>query len=225
MRRVYRSFGNVAHMARPQTVPDDELFDRLAEVFRVAGFEGASLGALADGARLRRASLYHRFPAGKVQMAEAVMGRVGDRFARALEPMVNDPDVAVGIAESARRISGIYAGGELPCVLDTLTLSGAPEGIRASAAEITARWIDAMATAAERGGADPAAARLAAEDAFIRIEGSLVLARLRGDPTAFRRAMAELPRMLLAPRQGDQTPGSASGSRKPPASARSAASR
>jgi TetR/AcrR family transcriptional regulator, lmrAB and yxaGH operons repressor len=184
-------------MARPQTVPDDELFDRLAQVFRVAGFEGASLAALADGARLRRASLYHRFPEGKVQMAEAVMGRVSDRFTRALEPMVSDPDVAAGVAESARRISEIYADGLLPCVLDTLTLSGAPDGIRASAARITTAWIDAMATAAGRGGAAEPAARLAAEEAFIRIEGSLVLARLQGDPSAFRRAMAELPRMLL----------------------------
>jgi TetR/AcrR family transcriptional regulator, lmrAB and yxaGH operons repressor len=189
-------------MARPQTVPDDELFDRLSEVFRVSGFEGASLGALAEGAALQRASLYHRFPGGKAQMAEAVMGRVRGFFMRALEPMASDSDVAAGIAESARRISQIYDGGRLPCVLDTLTLSGAPEAIRVSAAEITAAWIDAMATAAQRGGAAAGAARLAAEDAFIRIEGSLVLARLRGDPTAFRRAMAELPQMLLGSGSG-----------------------
>jgi TetR/AcrR family transcriptional regulator, lmrAB and yxaGH operons repressor len=200
-------------MPRPQTVPDDELFDRLALVFRVAGFEGASLGALAEGAGLQRASLYHRFPGGKVQMAEAVMGRVKDLFTQALEPMRSDPDVAVGIAESARRISEIYADGDLPCVLDTLTLSGAPEGIRASAAEVTAGWIDAMAAAAERGGAAADEARLAAEDAFVRIEGSLVLARLHGDPTAFRRTLTGLPRMLSA----DQAPGSARGSRKPSA--------
>ena len=184
-------------MPRPQTVPDDELFDRLAQVFRVAGFDGASLGALAEGARLRRASLYHRFPEGKVQMAEAVMGWVRDHFARALEPMTSDPDLAAGIAESARRISEIYADGLLPCVLDTLTLSGAPDSIRASAADITTAWIDAMAAAARRGGAGATAAQRAAEDAFVRIEGSLVLARLRGDSTAFRRAIAELPRMLL----------------------------
>ena len=184
-------------MPRPQTVPDDELFDRLAQVFRVAGFEGASLGALADGARLQRASLYHRFPDGKVQMAQAVMDRVRGLFARALEPMTDAPDVTAGVVESGRRISEIYADGTLPCVLDTLTLSGAPDGVRASAAGITAAWIDAMAAAAGRGGASPAAARAAAEEAFVRIEGSLVLARLRGDPTAFRRAIAELPQMLL----------------------------
>ena len=178
-------------------MPDDELFDRLAEVFRVAGFEGASLGALAEGTRLQRASLYHRFPEGKVQMAEAVMGRVGERFAHALAPMADAPDVRAGVVESGRRISEIYADGTLPCVLDTLTLSGAPETVRAMAAETTRGWIDAMAAAAERGGASPESACAAAEEAFVRIEGSLVLARLRGDPSAFRRTITELPRMLL----------------------------
>jgi TetR/AcrR family transcriptional regulator, lmrAB and yxaGH operons repressor len=208
-------------MPRPQTVPDDELFRRLAEVFRVAGFEGASLGALAEGAGLQRASLYHRFPGGKVQMAEAVMEWAKGVFTNALEPMTGDPDVAAGVAESARRLSAIYADGLLPCVLDTLSLGGTPESIRAIAGELSGGWIDAMAAAAERAGTPAADARLAAEEAFVRIEGSLVLARLRDDPTAFRRAMAELPRMLLA----GQDPGSASGSRNPPASARSAASR
>jgi AcrR family transcriptional regulator len=181
-------------------VPDDELFHRLAEVFRVAGFEGASLGALAEGAGLQRASLYHRFPGGKVQMAEAVMEWAKGVFTNALEPMTDDPDVTVGVVESARRLSAIYADGLLPCMLDTLSLSGAPGSIRAIAAELTAGWIDAMAAAAERGGATAADARLAAEEAFVRVEGSLVLARLRDDPTAFRRAIAELPQMLLGGR-------------------------
>ena len=184
-------------MPRPQSVSDDELFDRLIGVFRVAGFEGASLGALADGAGLRRASLYHRFPDGKAQMAEAVMKRVEERFAEALDPMTSDADVRAGLVESGRRISEIYANGTLPCVLDTLTLSGAPEGVRARAAAITTSWIDAMATAARRGGAGAEAARVAAEEAFVRIEGSLVLARQLGDPAAFRRAIAALPQMLL----------------------------
>ncbi|WP_232665608.1 TetR/AcrR family transcriptional regulator [Pseudonocardia sp. TRM90224] len=184
-------------MPRPQTVSDDELFDRLAEVFRVAGFEGASLGALAEGARLQRASLYHRFPEGKTQMAEAVMGRVRSHFEHAVEPMITGADVGAGIVESARRLSEIYAGGLLPCVLDTLTLSGAPESVRAMAADVTATWIGGMATAARRAGATEVDAQIAAEDAFARIEGGLVLARLRGETAAFRRAIDALPTMLM----------------------------
>ncbi|HEX4251546.1 MAG TPA: TetR/AcrR family transcriptional regulator, partial [Pseudonocardia sp.] len=91
-------------MPRPQSVQDDELLVRLAEVFRRTGFEGASLGALAEAAQLRRASLYHRFPDGKAQMAEVVLGRVEVLLGEVLEPMRDTPDVTEGVAETARRI-------------------------------------------------------------------------------------------------------------------------
>ena len=184
-------------MPRPPTIPDEELFDRLAAVFRTTGFEGASLGALADAAGLQRASLYHRFPEGKTQMAEAVMVRARAIFTDAVAPMGSDPDLLAGITETGRRLSAIYGDGTLPCALDTLTLSGAPESVRALAADVTSVWIDAMTGAAARGGMAPEPARHAAEDAFARIEGGLVLARLRVDPAPFRRAIAELPRLLL----------------------------
>ena len=185
-------------MPRPQTVHDEQLLMRLAEVFRVAGFEGASLGALAEASQLRRASLYHRFPDGKAQMAEAVLEHVQTLFVEALEPMRSEPDVVEGIVVSAARIGEIYGGGLLPCVLDTLTLSGAPESVRAIATRLAALWVDAMAAAAVRAGRPPESARAAAQDAFVRIEGGLVFARIFGDPSAFRRTLDQLPSILAA---------------------------
>ena len=184
-------------MPRPQSVQDDELLVRLAEVFRRTGFEGASLGALAEAAQLRRASLYHRFPDGKTQMAEAVLDRVEVLLGEVLEPMRAAPDVAEGVAETARRIGQFYGGGLLPCVLDTLTLAGTPDSVRARAASVATTWIDAMAAAAVRAGCPPDEARTRAEDAFARFEGGLVFSRLFGESTAFRRAAAELPDQLL----------------------------
>ena len=188
-------------MARPPSVPDDELYDRLAGVFRIAGYEGASLGALAEAARLRRASLYHRFPNGKAQMAEAVLDRVGRLFDWLLEPMRTDPDAHAGISEAAARISEFYGGGVLSCVLDTLPLSGAPDSVRARAAGVAEVWISAMADLARREGRPAPEARTSAEDAFARIEGGLVYGRLYGERGPFQRALAELPAMLL----GNQT--------------------
>jgi AcrR family transcriptional regulator len=197
---LYRSFGNLGGMPRPPSVPDDELYDRLAEVFRVAGFEGASLGELAQAAQLRRASLYHRFPGGKAQMAEAVVARVTQRFSWAIQPMSEEPDVATGIARTAERIGELYGGGGLPCVLNTLSLGGTPDAVRDKAAAVARLWVDAMAAAAERAGRPPAEARVAAEDAFVRIEGGLIFSRLFEDASAFERALAELPGVLLPPR-------------------------
>lgn len=184
-------------MPRPPSVQDDELFDRLVTVFRTSGFEGASLGDLAAATNLRRASLYHRFPDGKAEMAEAVLTRLLSQFEQVLEPMRSAPDVAAGIAESARHINEFYAAGRLPCVLDTLSLAGAPERVRAKAGELAKAWSDAMAAAARRGGCTRAVAQRRARDALVRFEGALVVARVLGDTSAFTEAVRELPRLLL----------------------------
>ncbi len=53
-------------------VTEEELLDRLTSVFRTHGFEGASLSLISKATGLQRASLYHRFPGGKEEMAKAV---------------------------------------------------------------------------------------------------------------------------------------------------------
>ncbi|CCH32071.1 TetR/AcrR family transcriptional regulator [Actinosynnema sp. NPDC047251] len=184
-------------MARPPSVRDDDLSDRLAEVFRTAGYEGASLGALSEAAGLRRASLYHRFPDGKAQMAEAVLERVERLFVEALAPLRDDPDPRAGITRSARLIGGLYGGGLLSCVMDSMTLGGVPEAVRRRAAGVAELWIGAMADAARRGGRSGEDARTAAEDAFALMEGGLVHGRLFGDSGPFRRALTRLPDLLL----------------------------
>jgi len=59
-------------MARRATIEDDDLICKLTDVFRNVGYDGASLAVLADATGLKKASLYHRFPGGKEQMAEEV---------------------------------------------------------------------------------------------------------------------------------------------------------
>nr|AFV52128.1 TetR-like transcriptional regulator [Streptoalloteichus sp. ATCC 53650] len=184
-------------MARPPSVHDDELYDRLAEVFRTAGYEGASLNALAESAGLKRASLYHRFPDGKAQMAEAVLERVHRLFDGLLKPMRTDTDARAGVTRSAELISEFYGGGLLSCVLDTLPLSGAPERVRRRAGAVADVWISAMAEVARRAGRAEADARAVAEDAFAQVEGGLVYGRLFGDGGPFERALTRLPDLLL----------------------------
>jgi AcrR family transcriptional regulator len=186
-------------MARPPTVRDDDLYDRLAGVFRVAGYEGASLGALAEATGLQRASLYHRFPNGKVQMAEAVLEHVRRSFERLLEPMRTAQDPRTGIAESAARIGEFYGGGTLSCVMDTLPMSGAPDSVRSKAAEVADLWISTMADTAQRGGRPADEAHAAAQDAFVRVLGGLVYGRLFDIREPFQRALAQLPDLLLKP--------------------------
>ncbi|HEY2204317.1 MAG TPA: hypothetical protein VGH99_07570 [Pseudonocardia sp.] len=70
--------------------------------------------------------------------------------------------------------------------------------VRAAAAGVARRWIDAMAGAAERAGQSPERAAERAREAFARIEGGLGYSRLAGDTSVFERALAELPATLGA---------------------------
>jgi AcrR family transcriptional regulator len=185
-------------MGRAASVDDEAIYVRLAEVFRANGYAGASLSALSDAVGLRRASLYHRFPSGKPAMAAAVLDGVAVEFAQILQPLASEPDVARGVAEMARQIARFYADGRLACVLDTMTLAGAPDEIRAQAAGLARGWLQAMTDAAIRAGASETEAGARARAALVRIEGALVVSRVLDDPTIFEQVLAELPG-LLAP--------------------------
>ena len=184
-------------MARPPSINEADLLDLLVRAFREKGFDGTAIGDLSAVSGLQRASLYHRFPDGKEGMAGAVLAEVGARFLWILAPMREDQDVARGVDETARRLGDFYGAGALSCVLDTMTLAGAPDRVREQARSLAKTWIEAMAEASRRAGRRPDEAMRAARDAFLRVEGSLVLARVLGDTDAFAEAVALLPNLLV----------------------------
>lgn len=184
-------------MARPPSIGDADLLDLLLPVFREKGFDGTAIGDLSSASGLQRASLYHRFPNGKEEMAEAILTMVGERFLWILAPMREDEDVARGIAETARRLSDFYGAGALSCVLDTMTLAGTPQKVRDHARSLAQGQIDVMAEASQRAGREPAEAMRAAKEAFVRIEGALVLARALGDTDVFVQSVAMMPSILM----------------------------
>lgn len=178
----------------------DAVVHRLAEVFRDVGYHGASMTQLSAATGLGRASLYHRFPRGKTQMAQAAVEHVHRWFgASALAPLREGGPVAKRVRRMAGVLREFYANGRKSCLLDTMSLEpGAPEHQPAVRAAFDA-WLDAMAAAAREAGLPPAVARQRAEDAIIRIEGALVLARISGDTGPFERTLAELPATLTRP--------------------------
>lgn len=184
-------------MARPPSIDEAHLLDLLVSVFREKGFDGTAIGDLSAASGLQRASLYHRFPAGKEEIADAVLTKVGERFLWILEPMRTDSDIARGMGETARRLGDFYGAGTLSCVLDTMTLAGTPAKVRDHARALGKTWVDTMAEASQRAGRKPDDAVRAAKDVFLRVEGALVLARVLGDTDAFAEAVALLPSLLM----------------------------
>jgi TetR/AcrR family transcriptional regulator, lmrAB and yxaGH operons repressor len=183
----------------PQSkVTDQELYARLIQVFREYGFEGASLTRLSQATGLERASLYHRFPGGKEEMARAVQDHVAEVFHNnILAPLNEAGPLRQKVSEVGKRIRAFYEEGKQSCLLDTLSLAGGGKELQAGLAETYRSWIGAFAEAARQAGYSPAQARKRAEDAVIQIHGSLVMARVTGEKSAFRRVIDQLPNLLL----------------------------
>lgn len=195
----YRRFGNLDCMARPPLIDDDRLLELLTSVFRAKGYEGANIGDLAEASGLKRASLYHRYPGGKEEIAEATLIKVGEQFSWILEPMRVDPDTQRGISETAQRLSEFYGAGALACVLDTMTTEGTPPKVLERARDLAKAWIDVMVDASVRAGRSAEDARRAANEVFLRVEGALVLSRATGETHPFESVVALMPTLLMPP--------------------------
>jgi len=181
-------------------VDQDELLDKLTEVFRIHGYEGASLSRIAEATGLGRASLYHRFPGGKQEMAEAVLERADSWFAtHILAPLTGPGEPAERVREMAKRLDDFYSGGRQSCLLDSLSLGAAGDhGVREHVGRSFAGWRGALVDVARSSGFGRAAARRRADEALVRIQGALVLARATGETNPFARALESLPELLTA---------------------------
>lgn len=180
-------------------VTDVELMPRLAEAFRQYGYEGASLSLLSQKTGLQRASLYHRFPGGKEDMAEAVMRWVDDQFVSGvLAPLTSSKaDLTGRIQETARRLKKFYLGGKAACALDALSRDDAPEAVRDHVNQSYRACMAALAGASRESGIKVGDARQRASDAMVQLHGGLVVARMSGETGPFLRAMKALPALLL----------------------------
>lgn len=178
------------------TIDDDHLLDRLIEVFRLYGYEGASLTRISKATDLQRSSLYHRFPAGKDEIILAALSRADRIFEQILAPLAGPGDPAKRVAKMAKGLSKFYAEGRRSCLLDTLSLGGSNDAVYKHIKHSFGAWLKAMADVARAANLPPAIARQRAEEALIRIEGSLVLSRATGDPRPFQRVLRSLPGLL-----------------------------
>ena len=173
------------------------LLDRLTEVFRRHGYAGSSLSRFSEATGLQRASLYHRFPGGKEEMAEAVMQRADEWFgSHILAPLTGPGEPAARVREMANRLSDFYDSGKNSCLLDSLSLGYEEGAIRQHIKQSFNAWLGAMTRIAKDSGLSPATAKQRAEEALVQIQGALVMARATGETKPFTRVLQNLPELL-----------------------------
>ena len=171
----------------------EEIIDRLFTVFRDLGFDGASMADLSRATGLGKSSLYHYFPDGKIQMAEAVLDRATAVIDTEILGMAHAPgSLKTRIQKIIAVLNHRYAGGRTLCVLGQLAGSQlGPDG-RQGLRTAFGHWIEAIAILAHESGMPPARAKNFAEDWVAGLQGALILQAATADAGAFVRSMDAL---------------------------------
>jgi AcrR family transcriptional regulator len=178
-------------------VSDDVFLATALELFRTYGFEGVSLKRLAEATGLEKASLYYRYPGGKDEIAMAVAKDVVAWFqANIFEPLAAKGPARKRVSFVTERLRNFYSGGSKACLMDVLSIPGGSDELKLALRGAMQAWVSAFAQVAKDSGLGGATARCRAEEAIVRIEGSLVLARVLGDTTGFERVLKSLPDLL-----------------------------
>jgi len=179
-------------MAHAKVKPDI-VIGRLMQVFRSVGYDGASLAVLASATGLKKASLYHQFPGGKVEMANAVLNHVSEwTDNHVFSILFSSKPATERLAEVVNTISVFYEGGRLACILRAMSLGTAAEIFRDKIADIIERWVNAFAHLATDLGHNASAAKRLGESTLIKIQGSLILAQTLQKPSLFQAALMDV---------------------------------
>lgn len=177
----------------------EEAIERIADVFRLYGYDGASLRRFSSATGLGRASLYHHFPGGKEEMALEVFGSLGATVARDILTPLSAPGTAGQRIDGwLRGLERFYAKGEKNCLLGAMVLCGGSTRFSKELGAAFGLWISTLSRALEEAGFDRRDAKRRAENAVATVQGSLIVSRGLGDAKVFRRALKDLRREILA---------------------------
>ncbi|MCB8837546.1 TetR/AcrR family transcriptional regulator [Aurantimonas sp. VKM B-3413] len=174
-----------------------EAISGLAEVFREHGYEGASLARITEATGLGKGSLYHFFPGGKEEMAEAVLDEIAAWFAREIfSPLRDASDPGEAIARMLDGVETYFHSGRRVCLIGSFALGCVRDRFADRVAGYFGAWRAALAAALRREGVAPSESEALAEDAIAAIQGGLVAARALDDPALFSRTIDRLRQRL-----------------------------
>src|SRR5260221_1179381 len=154
-------------------------------LFRRNGFAATGINEIAEVSGAPKGSLYHYFPDGKDQIAEAAIRFAGAGLVATLEKLEQEHDSAASMIRAyCRLLAGWMAksGFRDGCPITTTLLEAAPQSAALTAAgrEAFGGWCAVIARALVRDGFGKAESKRLAKLAVSAIEGSLILARVQG---------------------------------------------
>jgi AcrR family transcriptional regulator len=153
-----------------------------AELFRHKGYTGTGVKEIVAAARAPFGSLYHHFPGGKEELAEAIIRWSGAMYGQlgpavlgpAPDPVTGVHDFFAGAAEHLRETD--YADA-CPIATVALEVASTSEPLRRATADVFQSWIDGLAAYFAANQIAPARARELAIAMVGALEGAFVLSR------------------------------------------------
>jgi AcrR family transcriptional regulator len=183
---------------RTQKVNSENVDQKLFETFRKLGYDGTSMEILAQATGLKKASLYHRFPKGKKEMALHVLNIVEHWIDENIVSVSSNNKIKpeTRLKKMITAIDELYNGGANNCLLRTLSIGTDADAFKDSVHRCFDLLADGFATVSINLGNSPANAKEKGENLNLLLQGSLVIAGATGDVSYFKNLLSKLPSLL-----------------------------
>ena len=183
-----------------------DLVQTMARLLRDQGYTATGRAQLLRESGVSNGSLYHHFPGGMEELAEAALEASGQAVADALRDVLDAaPNAALGLTRFLDMAAGPVAGEPCPgCPVAPTALESpiiSPR-LRATAARCFEQWEGLIAARLRADGWPEDSVAEAASAALALIEGALLLARVSGQVSHLANAKRAAVSLLAAPPVG-----------------------
>lgn len=183
---------------RTQKVNQENVDQKLFETFSELGYDGASMELLSQATGLKKASLYHRFPKGKQEMAQHVLQIVEAWIQKNIVSVAGNNKIKpeTRLKKAITSINELYNGGANNCLLRTLSIGTDADAFKQNVSNCFNLLADGFTGIAVDLGSSLDAAKKKAKQVNLLVQGSLVLAGATGDKTYFTDSLTQIPALL-----------------------------
>ena len=179
---------------RPQKILDTDMITGLTKVFRDKGYEGASLNDLAEVTGLKKASLYHRFPDGKQEMAECVLSDIDQWVDKNIFFLLLDENKStkLRLADALKNIEILYDSGRETCVLRAFSMHSGLALFEQQIKSGMDKWIAAFSALGIAIKLSSTQAHQNAVQTLIELQGSLIVTKGLADTNIFKNTLKNI---------------------------------
>ncbi|MEL7425042.1 MAG: TetR/AcrR family transcriptional regulator [Bacteroidota bacterium] len=184
---------------RPQKVDTEVMMQGLMRVLRNRGYDGASLKELAEATGLKKASLYHRFPGGKQEMAEAVLSHMHEWSNQHIHNLLQDKTypAAERLEQVLQNVNRLYAGGDISCIFRALSTEFGLDLFGDQLERGMRAWIRAFNVLGEDFGFTAELSHRYALQTVVEIQGALVVGKCLAETSVFQRTTEQIRQRYL----------------------------